>query len=84
LRDSDAIANGIGDALGLRRAEFVWGTPSKPSIALDLKRDAVRAAASRFRAIDPRVFGSVLHSTDHDDSDLDLLATYCPALRFSI
>lgn len=45
----------------------------KPSVALDQKRSAVRAAASRFRAANPRVFGSALHGNDHDGSDLDLL-----------
>jgi len=45
----------------------------RPSKALDLKRSAVRAAMSRFRAANPRVFGSVLHGTDVDGSDLDLL-----------
>lgn len=45
----------------------------KPSIALDLKRNAVRAAVSRFHTANPRVFGSVLHGNDQDGSDLDLL-----------
>lgn len=50
----------------------------KPSVALDLQRAAVRASASRFRAANPRVFGSVLHGTDHDGSDLDLLVDALP------
>ena len=45
----------------------------KPSVALDQKRGAVREAASRFRAANPRVFGSVLRGDDRDGSDLDLL-----------
>ncbi len=45
----------------------------KPSHALELHRDAVRDAPARFRAANPRVFGSVLHGTDRDGSDLDLL-----------
>ncbi len=45
----------------------------KPSAALDLQRSAVREAAPRFRAANPRVFGSALHGTDRDGSDLDLL-----------
>ena len=45
----------------------------RPSIALDMKRSSVREATSRFRAKNPRIFGSVLHGTDEDDSDLDLL-----------
>ncbi len=53
----------------------VW---MKPSVALDLKRLAVREAVGRFRAANPRVFGSVLHGTDRDGSDLDLLVDALP------
>ena len=45
---------------------------------LDLKRSAVRDAASRFRTTNPRIFGSVLHGTDQDGSDLDLLVDALP------
>jgi predicted nucleotidyltransferase len=50
----------------------------RPSIVLDMKRSAVREATSRFRAANPRVFGSVLHGTDRDGSDLDLLVDALP------
>lgn len=50
----------------------------KPSAALELKRTAVREATSRFRTANPRVFGSVLHGTDADGSDLDLLVDALP------
>lgn len=50
----------------------------KPSVALNLKRAAVREAACRYRAENPRVFGSVLHGTDRDGSDLDLLVDALP------
>lgn len=50
----------------------------KPSIALKLKRDEVREAASRFHTANPRVFGSVLHGKDQDGSDLDLLVDALP------
>jgi predicted nucleotidyltransferase len=43
-----------------------------------MKRNAVREAVSRFRTANPRVFGSVLHGTDRDDSDLDLLVDALP------
>ena len=33
----------------------------RPSVVLDMKRSAVREAVGRFRAANPRVFGSVLH-----------------------
>ena len=50
----------------------------RPSVALDLKRSAVREATSRFRTANPRVFGSVLYGTDADGSDLDLLVDALP------
>jgi len=50
----------------------------KPSIALADRHDAVRNAAKRFHAANPRVFGSVLHGTDTDGSDLDLLVDALP------
>jgi predicted nucleotidyltransferase len=48
----------------------------RPSVALDLKRSTVREATSRFSAANPRVFGSVLHGTDQDGSDIDLHAVW--------
>ncbi len=50
----------------------------RPSTALHLKRHSVREAAHRFRTANPRVFGSVLHGTDRDGSDLDLLVDALP------
>jgi predicted nucleotidyltransferase len=50
----------------------------KPSTALDSRRQAVRSAVTRYRAANPRVFGSVLHGTDIDGSDLDLLVDALP------
>jgi len=50
----------------------------KPSVALALKRAAVREATRRFRATNPRVFGSVVRGTDKDGSDLDLLVDALP------
>lgn len=50
----------------------------KPSVALDFKRSAVREAARRFRAANLRIFGSVLHGTDEEGSDLDLLVDALP------
>jgi predicted nucleotidyltransferase len=50
----------------------------RPSLVLDLKRNAVREMASRFRTENPRIFGSVLHGTDLDGSDLDLLVDALP------
>lgn len=51
----------------------------KPSIALALKRAAVGEAAGRFdKLANLRVFGSVVHGTDKDGSDLDLLVDALP------
>jgi predicted nucleotidyltransferase len=50
----------------------------RPSAALDHKRVAVREAVSRFRTANLRVFGSALHGTDQDGSDLDLLVDALP------
>ena len=50
----------------------------RPSIALESKRQAVREAASRFRAANLRLFGSALHGTDAEGSDLDLLVDALP------
>lgn len=50
----------------------------RPSAALALKRTAVREVTGRFRTTNPRVFGSVVHGTDQDGSDLDLLVDALP------
>lgn len=50
----------------------------RPSVLLDMKRIAVREAVVRFRTANPRVFGSVLHGTDRDGSDIDLLVDALP------
>ncbi len=50
----------------------------KPSAALARKRAAVREATTRFRTANPRVFGSVVHGTDQDGSDLDVLVDALP------
>lgn len=50
----------------------------RPSVVLDMKRSAVREAVGRLRTANLRVFGSVLHGTDRDGSDLDLLVDALP------
>jgi len=50
----------------------------KPSQALAAKREAVRSLVGRYHSGNPRVFGSVLHGTDQDGSDLDLLVDALP------
>lgn len=50
----------------------------RPSTVLDMKRSAVRKATGRFHPANLRVFSSVLHGTDRDGSDLDLLIDASP------
>lgn len=50
----------------------------KPSAALELKRKTVREAVNRYHATNPRLFGSVVHGTDQDGSDLDILVDALP------
>lgn len=50
----------------------------KPSDILNQKRNTIRQIAQRYRVTNPRVFGSVLHGTDNDGSDLDLLIDALP------
>ncbi len=50
----------------------------KPSKALELHRVAIREIVARHNATNPRVFGSVLHGEDTEQSDLDLLIDPTP------
>ncbi len=45
----------------------------RPSEALQAHRDAIREIALKHRVRNVRVFGSVLHGEDTEESDLDLL-----------
>lgn len=45
----------------------------KPSEALLLHRDDIRRIVMENDALNPRVFGSVIHGDDTDESDLDIL-----------
>ena len=50
----------------------------KPSVALETKRAAIRPVVERHNALNARVFGSVVHGDDHDESDLDILIDPTP------
>ena len=50
----------------------------RPSEALQTHRAAVVAAVARFRATNPRLFGSALFAQDTPDSDLDVLVDTLP------
>ena len=50
----------------------------KPSVAFDLKRDAIREIARRCHVRNLRYFGSVLQGVDKEGSDLDVLVDTLP------
>ncbi len=50
----------------------------KPSVSLERQRSAVRQAVLRYKTVNPRVFGSIVHGNDKDGSDLDLLVDPLP------
>ncbi len=50
----------------------------RPSEALNLNRDALRALVLRHRVRNPRLFGSVISGEDTEESDLDLLVDPMP------
>jgi uncharacterized protein len=52
----------------------------KPSEALHTHRAAIRRVIEQSRMRNPRVFGSVLHGEDNNDSDLDLLVDALPGV----
>jgi len=45
----------------------------KPSAALAAHRSEIRDIVLAHRAVNARVFGSVVHGSDTDESDLDIL-----------
>jgi predicted nucleotidyltransferase len=55
--------------IATRQGEFQM----RPSTALQTHREAIRSIALRHRVTNVRVFGSVVHGDDTEDSDLDLL-----------
>jgi predicted nucleotidyltransferase len=50
----------------------------RPSLALASHREAIRRVVEAHRALNPRVFGSVLHGSDSEGSDLDILVDPTP------
>jgi uncharacterized protein len=50
----------------------------KPSIAIELNREAIRSIVERHRARNARVFGLAVHGDDHEGSDLDILVDPTP------
>jgi predicted nucleotidyltransferase len=54
----------------------------RPSELLPLHREKIRQLVHEAGMANPRIFGSVLHGEDQEDSDLDLLVD--PAPRTSL
>ena len=50
----------------------------RPSIAFENNRALVREVVGRHNVANPRVFGSVLHGTDRDGSDVDIVVDILP------
>ena len=50
----------------------------RPSEVFEQNRELIRSAVGRYRTTNPRIFGSVLHGTDRDDSDIDIVVDTLP------
>ena len=50
----------------------------RPSLAFETHRRAIREIVKKYPTVNPRVFGSVLHGSDHEESELDVLVDALP------
>lgn len=50
----------------------------RPSEVFEQNRELIRSAVGRYRTENPRIFGSVLHGTDTETSDIDILIDTLP------
>ena len=50
----------------------------RPSEAFEKNRALIRDMVARHKSANPRVFGSVLHGTDTEGSDVDILVDALP------
>ena len=57
---------------------WYWKSVMKPSEALELHRADIRRIVEMHHGLEVRVFGSVLHGEDTEESDLDLLVEPTP------
>lgn len=57
---------------------FVVENAMKPSAALAAHREDIRRVVASHRASNARVFGSVVHGNDTENSDLDILIDPTP------
>ena len=57
--------------------------PIKPSVALlSVNVDEIKRIVLANNGFNPRIFGSVLHGTDTEESDLDLLVDPKPEMTY--
>jgi hypothetical protein len=56
----------------------------KPSIALEQHRETIRQLVTRYRTVNPRVFGSAIKGADKENSDLDLLVDTLPGVTLLV
>jgi predicted nucleotidyltransferase len=50
----------------------------RPSEVFEQNRELIRQLATKRRTANPRIFGSVLHGTDEEGSDIDILVDTLP------
>jgi hypothetical protein len=50
----------------------------RPSEVFEQKREFVRETVARYPTRNPRLFGSVLHGSDHEGSDIDIVVDALP------
>jgi uncharacterized protein len=62
----------------IRKGSEVESSIMRPSEVLFQHRDAIRRTVLDSGMANPRLFGSVVHGNDADDSDLDLLVDPSP------
>lgn len=84
LRPSDltAIESGTRRVGPKQLTRILKAARLRPSLALELLADQVRALAAEHGLHDVRVFGSTVRGTDHEHSDIDLLVAADPAVDF--
>ncbi|ROQ56020.1 hypothetical protein EDF36_3069 [Rathayibacter sp. PhB152] len=84
LRQSDlaAIESGVRRVGPEQLTRILDAARLRPSLALELLADQVRALAAEHGLHDARVFGSTVRGTDHERSDIDLLVSADPTVDF--
>ncbi len=76
--NSKIVLEELNPAELLNRLLLLGGFLMRPSEVLEMNRRQVRDLVSSYRTSNPRVFGSVLHGTDKEGSDLDILVDVLP------